>query len=70
VAAELTLDAAHTVVYHVLSAGTASFTAYLTTDWAMTIGELERVVERHGGIRQRLLSPWQSSSTGASRTSH
>ena len=56
-AAELTLDAAQGAVYHVLGApGIASLTAAcLTTDRAIAIGELERLVMRDGDARQRLL---------------
>lgn len=56
-AAELTLDAAHSVVYHLLGApGIASFTAAcLTTDRAIDLGRLERLVKKDGEARQRLL---------------
>jgi hypothetical protein len=56
-AAELSLDAPHRAVYHVLGApGIASLTAAcLTTDRAIDIERLEEVVAQHGGARQRLL---------------
>jgi hypothetical protein len=56
-AAELTLDAAQGAVYHVLGApGIASLTATcLTTDRAIDIGRLERLIKRDGEARQRLL---------------
>ena len=56
-AAELTLDAAHSAVYHVLGApGIASFTAAcLTADRAIDLGRLERLVAKDGEPRQRLL---------------
>jgi hypothetical protein len=56
-AAELTLDAAQGAVYHVLGAsGIASLTAAcLTTDRAIDIGRLERLVKKDGEARQRLL---------------
>jgi hypothetical protein len=56
-AAELTLDAAQCAVYHVLGApGIASLTATcLTTDRAIDIGRLERLVKKDGEARQRLL---------------
>jgi hypothetical protein len=56
-AVELTLDAAHSAVYHVLGApGIASFTAAcLTADRAIDLGRLERLVTKDGEPRQRLL---------------
>jgi hypothetical protein len=56
-AVELTLDAAHSAVYHVLGApGIASFTAAcLTADRAIDLGRLERLVAKDGEPRQRLL---------------
>jgi hypothetical protein len=56
-AAELTLDAAQGAVYHVLGAPSiASLTATcLTTDRAIDIGRLERLVKKDGEARQRLL---------------
>jgi hypothetical protein len=56
-AAELTVDAAQGAVYHVLGApGIASLTAAcLTTDRAIDISRLERLVMRDGDARQRLL---------------
>ena len=56
-AAELTLDAAQGAVYHVLGApGIASLTAAcLTTDRAIDLGRLERLVKKDGEARQRLL---------------
>ena len=56
-AAELTLDAAQGAVYHVLGApGIATMTAAcLTTDRAIDLGRLERLVRRDGEARQRLL---------------
>lgn len=55
-AAELTLDAAHQAVYHVLGApGIASLTAAcLTTDQAIDLSRLERLVKKDGEARQRL----------------
>jgi hypothetical protein len=56
-AAELTLDAAHQAVYHVLGApGIASLTAAcLTSDRAIDLGQLQELVRNGGGARQRLL---------------
>jgi hypothetical protein len=56
-AAELTLDAAQGAVYHVLGApGIASLTAAcFTTDRAIDLGRLERLVKKDGEARQRLL---------------
>jgi len=56
-AAELTLDPAHHAVYHVLGApGIASLAAAcLTTDRAIDISRLERLVTHDGDARQRLL---------------
>jgi hypothetical protein len=56
-AAELTPDAAHSSVYHVLGApGIASFTAAcLTADRAVDLGRLERLIAKDGEPRQRLL---------------
>jgi hypothetical protein len=56
-AAEFTLDAAHSAVYHLLGAPSiASLTATcLTTDRAIDIGRLERLVKNRGETRQRLL---------------
>jgi hypothetical protein len=56
-AAELTLDAAQGAVYHVVGApGMASLTAAcLTTDRAIDVGRLERLVKKDGEARQRLL---------------
>jgi hypothetical protein len=56
-AAELTLDAAHQAVYHVLGApGIASLTAAcLTSDRAIDIGQLQELVRNGGQARQRLL---------------
>ena len=54
-AAELTLDAAHSAVCHVLGApGIASFTAAcLTADRAIDLGRLERLIAKDGEPRQR-----------------
>jgi hypothetical protein len=57
-AAELTLDAAHQAVYHVLGApGIASLTAAcLTSDRArIDLGQLQEFVRNGGEARQRLL---------------
>ena len=56
-AAELTLDGAQSAAYHLLGApGIASLTAAcLTTDRAIDLGRLERLVKKDGGARQRLL---------------
>jgi len=56
-AAELTLDAADSAVYHVLGApGIASFTAAcLTSDRAIDLGQLQELVRNGGEARQRLL---------------
>jgi hypothetical protein len=56
-AAELTLDAAHQAVYHVLGApGIASLTAAcLTSDRAIDLGQLQELVRNGGEARQRLL---------------
>ena len=56
-AAELTLEAAQGAVYHVLGApGIASLTAAcLTTERAIDLGRVERLVKREGEARQRLL---------------
>ena len=56
-AAELTLDAAHSAVHHVLGApGIASFTAAcLTADRAVDLGRLERLIAKDGEPRHRLL---------------
>jgi hypothetical protein len=56
-AAERALGAAHDAVYHVLGApGIASHTAAcLTSDRAIDIGRLERLVNDSGDARQRLL---------------
>jgi hypothetical protein len=56
-AAELALNAAHSAVYHVLGAPSiASLTAAcLTSDRAIDIGRLERLVAQSGDARQRLL---------------
>ncbi|MGO9901428.1 MAG: hypothetical protein ACLP0J_17490 [Solirubrobacteraceae bacterium] len=56
-AADVALDAAQSVVYYILGApGTASLTAAcLTRDRAIDLGRLERLVERNGNTRQRLL---------------
>jgi hypothetical protein len=53
----VTLDAAQSGVYHLLGApGIASLTAScLTTDRAVDLGRLERLVRRDGEARQRLL---------------
>jgi hypothetical protein len=56
-AAELVLEAAHSAVYHVLGApGIASLTAAcLTSDRAIDIGRLKRLVRERGDRRQQLL---------------
>ena len=56
-AAELTLDAAQSAVYHLLGApGIASLTAAcLTTDRAIDLGQLQELVRNGGEARQRLL---------------
>jgi hypothetical protein len=56
-AAELALGAAHGAVYHLLGApGIASLTAAcLTSDRAIDIGRLERLVSESADARQRLL---------------
>jgi hypothetical protein len=56
-AAELTLDATHSAVYHLLGApGIASLTAAcLTTDRAIDLGQLQVLVRNGGEARQRLL---------------
>jgi hypothetical protein len=56
-AAELTLDAAHQAVYHVLGApAIASLTAAcLTSDRAIDLGQLQDLVRNGGQARQRLL---------------
>jgi hypothetical protein len=56
-AAELALGAPHRAVYHVPGApGIVSLTAAcLSTDRAIDLGRLERLVKQDGGARQRLL---------------
>jgi hypothetical protein len=56
-AAELTLDAAHQAVYHLLGAPSiASLTAAcLTSDRAIDLGQLQELVKNGGAGRQRLL---------------
>jgi hypothetical protein len=56
-AAELTLDAAHSGVHHLLGApGIASLTAAcLTPDRAIDLGKLQELVKNGGAARQRLL---------------
>ncbi|MGZ6662752.1 MAG: hypothetical protein ACXVHL_36130 [Solirubrobacteraceae bacterium] len=56
-AAEPTVDAAQSAVYHLLGApGIASLTAAcLTTDRAIDLGELQELVKGGGEVRQRLL---------------
>ena len=56
-AAELSLDAAQSAVYHLLGApGIASLTAAcLTTDRAIDLGQLQELVKNGGEARQRLL---------------
>ena len=70
-AAELTLDAAHSAVYHVLGApGIASLTAVcLTADRAIDLGRLERLVTKDGEPRSGCCSRWQPSCMAASRGS-
>ena len=56
-AAELSLDAAQSAVYHLLGApGIASLAAAcLTTDQAIDLGQLQELVKTGGEARQRLL---------------
>jgi len=55
-AAELTLNAAQGAIYHLGAPGIASLTAAcLTTDRAIDLGRLERLVKQDGEARQRLL---------------